>query len=230
MIDAHNHILPGVDDGVKRVKDSLTILKAYEAMGIKAVVLTPHYAPKRGYYKSQSELNTIFLKLKEAAKNASIDVALFLGSEIDYSPTIIDDIRLAPSMNDSNIYLIDFGVGDPDIEEVIYELSIRDCKVIVAHPERYRNITLTQWKKIRQLGGVLQVSAKHLVKGGNKTSQKWAKTFLKEDMIDLIASDLHSQKDVQSMEKAYKYVMKKKPNQAEMLFNIAPKKVIYGAL
>ena len=40
--DRHSHILPGVDDGIQSVKDSLAILSMYEQMGVKKVWLTPH--------------------------------------------------------------------------------------------------------------------------------------------------------------------------------------------
>ena len=40
--DCHSHILPGVDDGVKHIEESLEILQRYEEMGIRSVWLTPH--------------------------------------------------------------------------------------------------------------------------------------------------------------------------------------------
>ena len=40
--DRHSHILPGVDDGIQTVKESLAILSMYEQMGVKKVWLTPH--------------------------------------------------------------------------------------------------------------------------------------------------------------------------------------------
>lgn len=39
--DWHSHILPGVDDGVKTMDESLAILNKYEEMGVKEVWLTP---------------------------------------------------------------------------------------------------------------------------------------------------------------------------------------------
>ena len=40
--DWHCHILPGVDDGIKTVEDSLSVLALYEKAGIREVWLTPH--------------------------------------------------------------------------------------------------------------------------------------------------------------------------------------------
>ena len=40
--DWHCHILPGVDDGVQSMDESLQILAEYERLGVKEVWLTPH--------------------------------------------------------------------------------------------------------------------------------------------------------------------------------------------
>ena len=40
--DWHCHILPGVDDGVRSMNESLEMLDVYEMAGIKEVWLTPH--------------------------------------------------------------------------------------------------------------------------------------------------------------------------------------------
>ena len=40
--DFHSHILPGVDDGVQTMEESLAILREYESLGVQAVWLTPH--------------------------------------------------------------------------------------------------------------------------------------------------------------------------------------------
>ena len=40
--DCHSHILPGVDDGVKTLRESLAILAKYEDLGISDLWLTPH--------------------------------------------------------------------------------------------------------------------------------------------------------------------------------------------
>lgn len=40
--DWHCHILPGVDDGIKKIEDTLMVLETYEELGVKTVWLTPH--------------------------------------------------------------------------------------------------------------------------------------------------------------------------------------------
>ena len=41
-IDRHSHILPGVDDGIRTIEDSMNVLRYYEQIGVDDVWLTPH--------------------------------------------------------------------------------------------------------------------------------------------------------------------------------------------
>jgi len=42
MTDCHSHLLPGVDDGVQSMEESLQILREMEQQGVRRVWLTPH--------------------------------------------------------------------------------------------------------------------------------------------------------------------------------------------
>ena len=42
LCDFHNHLLPGIDDGSKTVAMSLNMLEAYQQLGFKSVIPTPH--------------------------------------------------------------------------------------------------------------------------------------------------------------------------------------------
>ena len=43
MIDIHSHILPGVDDGPKRIEESITMLEEAKNSGFSSIVCTTHY-------------------------------------------------------------------------------------------------------------------------------------------------------------------------------------------
>ena len=48
--DIHNHILFGVDDGSPDIKTSMEMLQMAYEDGIRDVILTPHFHPKRGMH------------------------------------------------------------------------------------------------------------------------------------------------------------------------------------
>ncbi|MFW6299098.1 MAG: tyrosine-protein phosphatase [Bacillota bacterium] len=227
MIDTHSHLLPGVDDGVQNEEDALAILKAYSKDGVKGVCLTPHYALLRGFHEEKAYYETRFEALKKQVKAAGIEIDLYLGSEIDEYDNLEAIIEKSHTMNNTHYVLIDFGMRKAEIEEVVYTLKMKGYQTVVAHPERYRYMNIEAWKKVRNEGGLLQVSAAHLIKEGSKRSQKMAMELFKEDMIDLVASDIHHPDYAKSMVKAYKFVKKKKDKAtADRLFDTTPKKVL----
>ena len=55
MNDIHTHILYGIDDGSKSYEESVKLLKEMEKLGIKNIVLTPHYIIGTNYNSSNKE-------------------------------------------------------------------------------------------------------------------------------------------------------------------------------
>lgn len=43
MIDFHTHILPGMDDGSRDVRESLQMLTLESEQGVQETLLTPHF-------------------------------------------------------------------------------------------------------------------------------------------------------------------------------------------
>ncbi|MDC0008259.1 histidinol phosphatase, partial [bacterium] len=42
FVDMHNHLLPGIDDGAKTVKESITMIKGFAGFGVQNFIATPH--------------------------------------------------------------------------------------------------------------------------------------------------------------------------------------------
>ena len=62
--DIHSHLIPGIDDGVKTLEESLEMLRGFEALGFKKVVTTPHIMSD--YYKNTPEIINSGLELVRA--------------------------------------------------------------------------------------------------------------------------------------------------------------------
>ena len=75
-VDHHSHILPGVDDGVETIAESLRILATYETLGIKELWLTPHIM--EDIPNSPAKLQARFAELKAAYTG---DIQLHLAAE-----------------------------------------------------------------------------------------------------------------------------------------------------
>ena len=42
FVDIHSHILPGIDDGAKNIKESLGLISEVKKLGFKKIIGTPH--------------------------------------------------------------------------------------------------------------------------------------------------------------------------------------------
>ena len=68
--DWHSHILPGVDDGIQTMEESLAVLDSYEKLGIREVWLTPHIMEDMP--NTPNELRARFQELQEAYEGSII--------------------------------------------------------------------------------------------------------------------------------------------------------------
>lgn len=198
MTDIHTHILPLVDDGSPSVEVSLELLKKQEQLGVEAVVLTPHFSLERGFTVSGKALKDAFDSFKSKALSAGINIKLYLGQEICYSPSV-DIVELLKkgellTINGSGYVLLEFDFCErpESVSDVIYSFKIAGYKVIVAHAERYAWITLNTVRSMCANGALIQINADSLFgKNGFKT-KLFCKKLIKEQLIDLVASDVHS--------------------------------------
>ena len=116
---------------------------------------------------------------------------------------------------------------EANITEVIYELRLKDYRVIIAHAERYAYVSLDDIRQFRKEGALIQVNAKHFLKQGSKEAQKLTMKLLKHDLIDIVASDMHQKENLMDLKKAYAFVIKKKNEEtATRLFSTTPRRVL----
>src|SRR6266496_4778047 len=143
MIDAHVHILPGVDDGPETIQESLTLAQTLVQEGIHCAIATPHYNDEFPH-RPAAEIRDRVYHLQQALVRHGIPLRLFAGHEALINAGLFEDIqagRLA-TLNGSSYLLLELwnSMWLPETERVIFELRAHGIIPIVAHPERYRAI------------------------------------------------------------------------------------------
>lgn len=194
--DWHSHILPGVDDGIKTIEDSLEVLKAYEELGFSKVWLTPHVMED---YPNETEfLRNRFEELKNAWKG---DLEIRLASE-NMLDTLFED-RLQtkdflPIGENGNHLLIETSYYTPPfgMAEMIEKTRAIGYFPILAHPERYRYMDEKEYKKLKEDGVIFQLNFLSLVGGYGEQAQKKAEWLLHNGMIEIMGSDIHRLENV----------------------------------
>lgn len=189
MCDIHTHIIPLVDDGSSSIEESVELIKMEIKNGVTKIVCTPHQ--REGIFNKE-EIIDIFFKLKE--KVSSLQVDLYLGAEVLYYDSIIDDLmnNKILTMNNSKYFLLEFPTTvELDIPNIIYEIIIAGFIPIIAHIERYDYLKIEDYVIIKKYGGLISINSSSI--RGLFTSKK-CKYLLKKGMCDFVCSDCHDSK------------------------------------
>lgn len=198
MIDMHNHILFGVDDGAKTIDDSLALINEEIKKGVNQIILTPHYAS--GHNDANViEINKNFKILKDYTSAENLAVTLHLGCEVYLDFDYYDTIWKSPiiTLANSDYILIEFSMTNPpdNIPEICYEAGLKGYIPIIAHVERY-DVLYDNNKLIRDIlneGAYFQVNASAIINKEDKESHRFINFLLKNQLVSFVASDVHNQ-------------------------------------
>lgn len=203
LCDIHNHLLPGIDDGSKDINTSAEMLNAFEALGFKSTIPTPHIY-KELYPNTPETIKNAFdllkqykghennIKINSYAAEYMVDEVFMKGLE-DASPLLL--------LHDNYILLeINFFGQTTMLKSACFNLCQKDITPILAHPERYHMIKdISEYQNLKNQGFYFQLNALSLTgQYGPEVKQK-AEKLLKEGLYDFVATDAHSVNDLKKL-------------------------------
>lgn len=192
----HCHILPGVDDGAQSIEEAKAMLEIAYAEGIRYMIATPHYHPKRGHESREVLIERAAL-VREAAHEIDKDFRIYLGTEIYFSQDIPEKLKEKEvlTMNRRNYILVEFSPADTYsyIHQSLQQLQLGGYEVILAHAERYDCLVKDPElaKQLWEMGIHLQVNAGSICEGGRRI-KKFIRGLMDEDKIFCVGTDAHS--------------------------------------
>lgn len=194
--DIHNHLLPGIDDGVHNTDHALYIINRLSDYGITSFIATPHIMAD--VYPNNSETITAALDIlkKELIRKKLNHIKIKAAAEymIDSNfEKLLEKNKLLTLTE--NYLLIELSYFQPPInlENVIIKIISLGYIPILAHPERYNfyHHKLNQYHELKKLGCLFQLNALSLTNYYGKSTYKTAKYLLKNKLIDYLGSDIH---------------------------------------
>ena len=189
--DWHSHILPGVDDGVQSMDESLQILAEYERLGVKEVWLTPHIM--EDIPNTTEKLRDRFAELKAAYQGS---VLLHLASENMLDNLFEDRLEkndLLPIGKDGKHLLVETSYFNPPmgLNNILLRIKAKDYYPVLAHPERYLYMNENDYQRLKTMGIEFQLNQFSHFGLYGKEVQKRAKILQKQGMYNYIGTDLH---------------------------------------
>lgn len=191
MTDWHSHLLPGVDDGFKHPDKSLEALARYEESGIRKVWLTPHIM--EDYANETAELRDRFEKFREQYKG-NIELRLAAENMLDtLFEERIGSKDVLPIGDAGEHLLVETSYLNPPyaMDDMLAKIAAAGLTPLLAHPERYKYMSEADYDRLKGMGIAFQMNYLSLVGGYGESARKKAEWLLKNDMIDVVGSDIH---------------------------------------
>lgn len=201
IIDIHSHILAGIDDGSRNHDMTMHMLEIAKEEGITTMVATPHHMPGKGYTPPE-KIQEMVTELQIEADNLDMGIRILPGNELFYREDLLDLLEEGQimGMNGTGYVLVEFDVmaERPYIRNAMRNILGMGYKPILAHVERYPAILGKDYETIRilrKLGVLIQANAASIAGDVGKDIQKHMKKLLKEELIDLVGTDAHTDRN-----------------------------------
>ena len=194
--DAHSHILYGVDDGVSTLEDSLAILAFCEEAGMKSVWLTPHIM--EDVPNKTEDLKLRFENLK-SLYNGSLELHLAAEYMLD---TLFEERLEARDLltHGDGFVLVETSTWAPPIDlwGTLEKILAAGYRPVVAHPERYRYMGRSEYKRLAAMDVRLQLNVPSIVGSYGESVREKAQFLLRGGYYSMVGSDCHRKKSITS--------------------------------
>ena len=209
LVDMHSHLIPGIDDGSENIEDSYMLVKELSELGYTKIITTPHIMGD--FFKNSAE--NILPKLEELKKylaERNILVELEAAAEYYLDEWFMEKLKKNQpllSFGGAERYLLfetSYINSSAYLDEAIFTLKSLGYKPVLAHPERYMYLqnNIEALILLKQRGVLYQININSLAGYYNKGAQLTAEKLIDHNMVDMIGTDCHGIRHVESLKKA----------------------------
>ncbi|MBF8266590.1 MAG: tyrosine protein phosphatase [Dehalococcoidia bacterium] len=196
MLDLHNHMLPGLDDGPSSMEETLEMARLAYEDGVRTIVATPHgrdVAEK----SSLSAVRALVDQLKGELRTRSVPLKVLLGMENHLEMDTPEQVErgLAIPIEGTHYILLELPFPSYPLytEEVLFKLQIKGLHPIIVHPER--NAPIQENPQVLaglvQKGALAQLTASSITGAFGRDTQRVSRELLRRGLVHIIASDGH---------------------------------------
>ena len=195
-VDLHCHLLPGVDDGPSTLDETVAYARAAVAAGTETIVATPHVE-----LVDVTTLPDRVDEVRGALAAEGIALNLVVGGELKpesvgvISGEELEIIAHGPEGARWLLYEVPFKGVDDAFAEGAEELTARGYGLLLAHPERSRDLLAEGLQRLEPLlaaGAVFEVNVGPLTARESPERTEAARHLIGEGAAHVIATDAHA--------------------------------------
>lgn len=198
MIDLHCHILSGIDDGAKTMRDSIEMCHIAQMNGIKHIVATPHTNTVDNIDRFLEVRNEKINALRDYIAQKGLDLNIYPGAEVYVDDDVYFSNNLKRlSINSSRYILVEFSFRTMKVRRIVdylNEILKTGLIPIVAHPERY-DFLKYDYDAVNMLsrnGVIFQINAASLASLDGRSEFELAYAMAYNGVASFIGTDAHS--------------------------------------
>jgi tyrosine-protein phosphatase YwqE len=207
-VDMHSHLLPGIDDGLQEIEDTISYIQQLQSLGYKKLICTPHILSDL-YPNSRDTILPVLDSVREALAKANIDMPIDAAAEymIDHSfAELISSTKKAELLTINGQFILiemSYLAASPNFEQVVFDLRMLGLTPILAHPERYSyyHHDFEMYERFADLGCKLQINLLSLSGAYGPSVKKTAELLFKKQMVDFLGTDIHHSKHLELLHK-----------------------------
>jgi protein-tyrosine phosphatase len=194
-VDFHSHLIPGIDDGVKTIEESIEILNLFHNYGFQKVITTPHVMSD--YFRNdQKSIGEGFDKVINQLKQKEFKISFDYAAEYYLDYEILKILKEGNILTFSENYvLIEFSFFNPpeNLTNIIFDLQSSGYKVVLAHPERYIFFHNNKegYEELVDRQVYMQINGNSLLGEYGLNAKKAAQWLIQHNYVDFVGSDAH---------------------------------------
>jgi protein-tyrosine phosphatase len=205
--DLHSHLIPGIDDGVQSLDESIDLIRTFKTIGYKRLITTPH-TMKDLYHNNPEIILSGLEKVKARCREENIDIEIQAASEYYIDEYFMEIVGKGEILTfGDNYVLVEINTMNHSqiTYDAIFELTLNGYKPVLAHPERYSfyHDDMKGYEKIKNMGALFQLNVISLANFYSPKVKKAAEKLIDHKMIDLIGSDAHDRRYLSFLQSSF---------------------------
>ena len=194
--DVHSHLLPGLDDGVKSLEESMAVIAFFQKLGYTKLITTPHVMHDH-YRNTPESIHAALATVRRHMQEHNIAVVLEAAAEYyldEYLMRLLEADEKMLTFGDGFLLFETNFISEPlNLNEFIFAATTRGYKPVLAHPERYLYLH-DNHERIEDLinrGVLFQINLGSLAGLYSRKVQNMAGKLIERGFVHLLGSDCH---------------------------------------
>ena len=184
-------------------EESIDILKSFEDLGYKKVIITPHVMSD--FYKNSiDQIHDQFKQLVKYKNDHNISLEIDYSAEYyldEYFLSLYDQEEIRTFGNKHFLFELSYFNEQPGVQDFIFRAHNDGYKPILAHPERYPywNGNIEHFENLRGSGCEFQININSLSGHYGEGPRAMAELMIENNLVDYLCSDCHKAHHVNLM-------------------------------